>query len=155
MGRKLAQGVPNKKHIHTRKLDANFVFSPVPLQVFGHGMTVASSNMPSSIPARRITTNSQPKPSTSARTSTAQALVQPQTSKSTSTLPRRTTSTPKPTRPTTRVLATPHVGDRVILENGQKGILRYQGETSFKQGIWAGIELDTPGSGKNSGTVNG
>ncbi|KAM3580683.1 hypothetical protein VKS41_006746 [Umbelopsis sp. WA50703] len=104
--------------------------------------------MPSSIPARRINTN-QPRASTSAHTSaasTGQALVQPQTSKSTSTLPRRTTSHPKPTRSTTRVLATPHVGDHVILENGLKGTLRYQGETSFKKGIWAGIELDKPGT---------
>ncbi|KAG2173827.1 hypothetical protein INT43_005247 [Umbelopsis isabellina] len=113
--------------------------------------------MPSSIPGRRISAGSQLKPSTSARTSTAtaQTLIQPHTSKSTSTLPRRTTSTPKPTTPTTRVLAAPHVGDRVILENGQKGILRYRGETTFKPGIWAGIELDRPGSGKNSGSVNG
>ncbi|KAI9289718.1 hypothetical protein BC943DRAFT_80788 [Umbelopsis sp. AD052] len=99
----------------------------------------------------------QPKASYSTRTtgSTQQAALKLQTSKSTTTLPRRTAPTPKPSISTTKVQATPQVGDRVILENGLTGTLRYLGETSFKKGHWAGIELDELGTGKNSGTVNG
>ncbi|KAI8098723.1 uncharacterized protein BX664DRAFT_354252 [Halteromyces radiatus] len=35
------------------------------------------------------------------------------------------------------------------------GTLRFIGETHFKPGIWTGIELDTIGTGKNNGTVQG
>jgi hypothetical protein len=98
----------------------------------------------------------QPKASFSTRTTSqpVAAAVRPQTSKSTTTLPRRTTITPKPSI-STRVLATPQVGDRVVLETGAKGTLKFLGETSFKKGSWAGIELDELGTGKNSGAVNG
>ena len=35
------------------------------------------------------------------------------------------------------------------------GTLRYWGRTKFREGIWAGIELDQKGTGKNDGSVNG
>ncbi|KAI8339353.1 hypothetical protein BC941DRAFT_450833 [Chlamydoabsidia padenii] len=35
------------------------------------------------------------------------------------------------------------------------GTLRFVGKAQFKPGVWAGIELDTVGSGKNDGTVQG
>jgi hypothetical protein len=114
-------------------------------------MNSASSYIPTLTPpsGRRLT---QPKPSLS--TGTGVPLVRPQTSKSTSTLPRRTTATPKPSI-STRVLATPQVGDRVVIENGVKGTLKFLGTIEIKEGKWAGIELDEVGAGKNAGSVNG
>ncbi|RUS12642.1 hypothetical protein BC937DRAFT_87336 [Endogone sp. FLAS-F59071] len=47
-------------------------------------------------------------------------------------------------------------GERVVVESMKiEGTLRFIGTTSFKPGMWAGIELDTPGGGKNDGTVEG
>jgi chromosome segregation ATPase len=43
----------------------------------------------------------------------------------------------------------------VITATGQTGKLRFLGSTSFRPGIWAGIELDERGTGKNDGTVRG
>jgi hypothetical protein len=49
----------------------------------------------------------------------------------------------------------PQIGDRVVIGGtGQQGVLRYWGGTSFREGLWAGIELDDE-SGKNDGTVQG
>jgi CAP-Gly domain len=129
-------------------------------QTVWHGMNSISSNIPT-LPAIHPNNSksrlAQPKASYSTHPtgSTQQAALKLQTSKSTTTLPRRTAATPKPSISTTKALATPQVGDRVILENGTTGTLRYLGETSFKKGHWAGIELDELGTGKNSGTVNG
>ena len=48
-----------------------------------------------------------------------------------------------------------YIGQRVIIESKKlKGTLRFLGTTHFKSGIWAGIELDQPGSGKNDGSVD-
>jgi dynactin complex subunit len=38
---------------------------------------------------------------------------------------------------------------------GVCGTLRFLGPTEFKSGIWAGVELDIIGTGKNDGSVNG
>ncbi|KAF9583818.1 hypothetical protein BGW38_008407 [Lunasporangiospora selenospora] len=47
------------------------------------------------------------------------------------------------------------IGDRVYVESmGLSGYLGFLGPTAFKDGIWAGIELDTP-TGKNDGSVGG
>lgn len=49
------------------------------------------------------------------------------------------------------------VGQRVTipsLENAT-GILRYVGPVDNKTGVWAGIELDKKGQGKNDGSVQG
>lgn len=47
------------------------------------------------------------------------------------------------------------VGDRVAIDEGSKvGILRYLGPTKFRQGVWAGVELDEA-LGKNDGSVDG
>jgi hypothetical protein len=49
-----------------------------------------------------------------------------------------------------------HVGQRVAVHSlGVCGTLRYLGPTEFKSGIWAGVELDIIGTGKNDGSVNG
>lgn len=48
------------------------------------------------------------------------------------------------------------VGGRVTVPSFDIiGTLRFMGSTHFKPGIWAGIELDTVGTGKNDGTVQG
>lgn len=46
------------------------------------------------------------------------------------------------------------VGDRVIVSGNKSGVLRYLGVTAFKEGVWAGVELDQP-LGKNDGSVDG
>jgi hypothetical protein len=49
------------------------------------------------------------------------------------------------------------IGQRVTIPtlDNMTGILRYVGEVGPKPGIWAGIELDKKGLGKNDGTVQG
>lgn len=49
------------------------------------------------------------------------------------------------------------IGQRVTIPSldNSTGILRYVGEPDFKSGIWAGIELDKQGEGKNDGSVQG
>jgi CAP-Gly domain-containing linker protein 1 len=46
------------------------------------------------------------------------------------------------------------LGDKVWMNGNKPGVLAFIGETSFKEGIWAGVILDTP-EGKNNGTING
>ncbi|KAG2221924.1 hypothetical protein INT45_013260 [Circinella minor] len=69
-----------------------------------------------------------------------------------------TLSTPRSSLPSVHEQQSPAnlcVGQRVIVESRKlKGTLRFLGTTHFKSGIWAGIELDQPGSGKNDGSVD-
>ncbi|OAF71157.1 hypothetical protein A3Q56_01078 [Intoshia linei] len=44
------------------------------------------------------------------------------------------------------------VGDYVNVNERGKGLVRYIGETNFRDGVWFGIELDEP-KGKNNGSV--
>ncbi|XP_018588172.1 kinesin-like protein KIF13B isoform X3 [Scleropages formosus] len=46
------------------------------------------------------------------------------------------------------------VGACVTVSSGKSGIVRYVGPTDFADGIWVGVELDTP-SGKHNGSVGG
>ncbi|VDD88282.1 unnamed protein product, partial [Enterobius vermicularis] len=46
------------------------------------------------------------------------------------------------------------VGDRVVVSGGKLGTVRFLGPVDFQEGVWAGIELDTP-QGKNDGSVQG
>ena len=50
------------------------------------------------------------------------------------------------------------VGDPVRIESlGVEGTIQFLGETDFKEGLWAGVELSAPfaGRGKNDGSVGG
>lgn len=48
------------------------------------------------------------------------------------------------------------IGSRVDIPSMKlSGVLRYHGKTRFKEGTWAGVELDKEGSGKNDGSVGG
>ncbi|KAI9315470.1 hypothetical protein BX666DRAFT_1955801 [Dichotomocladium elegans] len=48
------------------------------------------------------------------------------------------------------------IGTRVIVPSlCVIGTLRFLGNTKFKPGTWAGIELDVEGAGKNNGSVQG
>ncbi|CAO3641093.1 unnamed protein product [Cunninghamella blakesleeana] len=64
-------------------------------------------------------------------------------------------------KPTSMVIADnindePNIGDRVLIEGKQVyGTLKYIGPIDIKPGVWAGIELDDSGTGKNNGSVNG
>ncbi|OXG73024.1 hypothetical protein C349_06687 [Cryptococcus neoformans var. grubii Br795] len=52
----------------------------------------------------------------------------------------------------------PTVGERVRISSmGYEGVLRFYGTTEFKEGVWAGVELEGgfKGKGKNDGTVEG
>jgi dynactin complex subunit len=50
----------------------------------------------------------------------------------------------------------PYVGERVAVDSmGIVGTLKFLGEAEFKEGYWAGIQLDILGSGKNDGSVKG
>ncbi|EIE79626.1 hypothetical protein G6F46_004081 [Rhizopus delemar] len=49
-----------------------------------------------------------------------------------------------------------YIGERVAVESmGIVGTLKFLGEAEFKEGYWAGIQLDIPGTGKNDGSVKG
>ncbi|KAI9244512.1 hypothetical protein BY458DRAFT_551659 [Sporodiniella umbellata] len=49
-----------------------------------------------------------------------------------------------------------YIGERVAVDSmGIVGTLQFLGEAEFKEGIWAGIQLDIPGTGKNDGSVRG
>ncbi|KAI8147192.1 hypothetical protein BJV82DRAFT_598105 [Fennellomyces sp. T-0311] len=48
------------------------------------------------------------------------------------------------------------IGSKVSVPSmGVSGTLRFLGPTEFKPGVWAGIELDDSGNGKNDGCVQG
>ncbi len=52
----------------------------------------------------------------------------------------------------------PVIGDRVRMSSmGMEGTLRFIGQTQFKEGVWAGVELEGgfAGKGKNDGSVDG
>ncbi|WVQ84231.1 hypothetical protein IAT38_006382 [Cryptococcus sp. DSM 104549] len=52
----------------------------------------------------------------------------------------------------------PVVGEKVRISSmGYEGVLRFYGQTQFKEGVWAGVELEGgfKGKGKNDGTVEG
>lgn len=49
-----------------------------------------------------------------------------------------------------------YIGERVAVDSmGVVGTLKFLGEAEFKEGLWAGIQLDILGSGKNDGSVKG
>lgn len=50
---------------------------------------------------------------------------------------------------------TANVGDKVVVQGGHHGVVRFRGSVSFdKQGDWIGVQLDGP-YGKNNGSVAG
>lgn len=78
------------------------------------------------------------------------------------TSPRSSLTSPRPTAakrpppPQSKPAASLRVGERVAVDSmGIVGTLKYLGPTQFKEGVWAGIQLDIVGTGKNDGSVNG
>ena len=47
------------------------------------------------------------------------------------------------------------VNDRCWVNGTKPGVVAYIGEAQFKEGIWAGVILDSIGEGKNNGSVGG
>ncbi len=42
------------------------------------------------------------------------------------------------------------IGDRVMVNGVLGGVLRYWGQVQFSHGLWAGVELDEPGSSRTA-----
>lgn len=54
-----------------------------------------------------------------------------------------------------RILMNLSVGERVVIPSTkQRGTLKFLGRIAGKEGVWAGLELDSA-LGKNDGSVNG
>lgn len=53
-----------------------------------------------------------------------------------------------------RGITSSDVGQGVVINNTQKGVLKYFGEVKFNAGLWCGVELDNP-VGKHDGCVKG
>lgn len=100
------------------------------------------------------------------------SVARPSISGTSSFTPRRTSmassvasATPHARRPESRASVVngddkwmPVIGERVRMQAmGMEGTLRFLGETDFKAGVWAGIELEGgfSGKGKNDGSVGG
>ncbi|KAI8097830.1 uncharacterized protein B0P05DRAFT_483030 [Gilbertella persicaria] len=85
----------------------------------------------------------------------------PHPSQSTFTMPNTPrssiTTSPKPTGNRSSYHSRfPAIGDRVAVDSMNIiGTLKFLGEAEFKEGYWAGIQLDILGSGKNDGSVKG
>lgn len=74
------------------------------------------------------------------------------------TVPNRIITSPKPTHKSSSSSFNNklYVGERVAVDSmGIVGTLKFLGEAEFKEGLWAGIQLDINGSGKNDGSVKG
>ncbi|KAJ9053786.1 hypothetical protein DSO57_1020764 [Entomophthora muscae] len=78
-------------------------------------------------------------------------------------LPKEDSKKESPTSPLKREIISPGsnvpfipIGSPVItLKERRTGILRYLGKIHLKEGIWAGVELDEKGLGKNDGSYGG
>ncbi|KAI9277288.1 hypothetical protein BDA99DRAFT_130742 [Phascolomyces articulosus] len=97
------------------------------------------------------------------------AMTSPRTSFTTSPKPTVITTTPTNARQRPLSKQTPtspiqrshsggggslRLGDRVAVDSmGIVGTLQFLGTTQFKEGVWAGIQLDIVGTGKNDGSV--
>lgn len=73
------------------------------------------------------------------------------------TVPNRIITSPKPTHKSSSSFNNKlYIGERVAVDSmGIVGTLKFVGEAEFKDGLWAGIQLDINGSGKNDGSVKG
>ncbi|KIY32706.1 hypothetical protein I305_04864 [Cryptococcus gattii E566] len=100
------------------------------------------------------------------RSSLSTSTTAPFTPRRTSLASSTTSSTPFARRPESRASEkeqtsakwVPTVGERVRISSmGYEGVLRFYGTTEFKEGVWAGVELEGgfKGKGKNDGTVEG
>ncbi|WVQ73438.1 hypothetical protein IAR50_003010 [Cryptococcus sp. DSM 104548] len=100
------------------------------------------------------------------RSSLANSTTTPFTPRRTSMASSTTSTTPFARRPESRASErdpptskwVPVVGERVRISSmGYEGTLRFYGATEFKEGVWAGVELEGgfKGKGKNDGNVGG
>ncbi|CEP10467.1 hypothetical protein [Parasitella parasitica] len=94
-----------------------------------------------------------PKPSGSGTKARSRSYVAPESNYQQPNVQSRIITSPKPTLNRPKPF---YIGDRIAVDSmGIVGTLKFLGEAEFKEGVWAGIQLDIVGSGKNDGSVKG
>ena len=127
-----------------------------PLPVTPHSYAAAPTSIQNS-PSMRQPLNKANQLRAPATQPQARALSPPSVgSTKLSPIPQRLQAPTADQRPASPSLLLFSVGDRVTVESMNiSGTLRFLGPISIKPGVWAGIEMDIQGTGKNDGSIKG